>query len=299
MWCFSRGSSQHPCLPCFWCDSSHHPCLSPCFSNPSVLGIRQLAAQHGAACPAAAVEVAAACPAADGELQQAGSSEWCLSPCSKAAAAGLRAAAQAAGAAWRDGSHGEASGSSADEQHHLLALPLESNFSGVRYDQRLVTAVQSGSMRWANQSGGSDGDNSSRGNSGSSSSSGSSSQAGSSSSDCRHAQLLPAGRWRVLLDAAKGAATSPPDLSRFPADFVALSYYKAFGWPTGEAVLCSVVPFEVMHTALMPLGRGLNSGCRCREEATFLPRGGLCAWVGARPISGKALPSAGHQELVS
>lgn len=30
----------------------------------------------------------------------------------------------------------------------------------------------------------------------------------------------------VLLDAAKGCGTAPPDLSRFPADFVAISFYK-------------------------------------------------------------------------
>lgn len=40
--------------------------------------------------------------------------------------------------------------------------------------------------------------------------------------------------WRVLLDAAKGAGTGPPDLAAHPADFVALSYYKLFGYPTGE-----------------------------------------------------------------
>ncbi len=47
----------------------------------------------------------------------------------------------------------------------------------------------------------------------------------------------PWGRWRVLLDAAKGCATHPPDLSRHPADFVALSFYKLFGFPTGEGRL--------------------------------------------------------------
>lgn len=30
----------------------------------------------------------------------------------------------------------------------------------------------------------------------------------------------------VLLDAAKGCGTAPPDLTRFPADFVAISFYK-------------------------------------------------------------------------
>lgn len=30
----------------------------------------------------------------------------------------------------------------------------------------------------------------------------------------------------VLLDAAKGCGTAPPDLTHFPADFVAISFYK-------------------------------------------------------------------------
>lgn len=32
----------------------------------------------------------------------------------------------------------------------------------------------------------------------------------------------------VLIDAAKGGATEPPDLSQHPADFVVLSFYKVF-----------------------------------------------------------------------
>lgn len=46
-------------------------------------------------------------------------------------------------------------------------------------------------------------------------------------------------RWAVLLDAAKGAATHPPDLSgrALRPHFVALSYYKIFGYPTGLGAL--------------------------------------------------------------
>lgn len=44
-------------------------------------------------------------------------------------------------------------------------------------------------------------------------------------------------RWMVLLDAAKGAATGPPDLTLAPVDLVALSYYKMFGYPTGLGAL--------------------------------------------------------------
>lgn len=43
--------------------------------------------------------------------------------------------------------------------------------------------------------------------------------------------------WRVVLDAAAYAATSDLDLSRDKADFVPLSYYKIFGWPTGLGCL--------------------------------------------------------------
>jgi selenocysteine lyase/cysteine desulfurase len=31
-----------------------------------------------------------------------------------------------------------------------------------------------------------------------------------------------------LIDAAKGSATMPPDLSKYPVDFVALSFYKVY-----------------------------------------------------------------------
>lgn len=30
----------------------------------------------------------------------------------------------------------------------------------------------------------------------------------------------------VLVDAAKGCATEPPDLSKYPVDFVVISFYK-------------------------------------------------------------------------
>jgi len=94
------------------------------------------------------------------------------------------------------------------ETQHLFAFPLESNFSGTRYSENLVLAVQNqnleitttGTMPTANST-------------------------------------TPKGKWRVLLDAAKACATNPPNLSLYPADFVALSYYKIFGYPTGLGAL--------------------------------------------------------------
>ncbi len=43
--------------------------------------------------------------------------------------------------------------------------------------------------------------------------------------------------YRVLVDAAAYAATSPLSLARVPVDFVAVSFYKLFGYPTGVGAL--------------------------------------------------------------
>jgi molybdenum cofactor sulfurtransferase len=43
--------------------------------------------------------------------------------------------------------------------------------------------------------------------------------------------------WDVLLDAAAFVPTNRLDLSRWHPDFVALSFYKMFGWPTGVGLL--------------------------------------------------------------
>lgn len=42
----------------------------------------------------------------------------------------------------------------------------------------------------------------------------------------------------VLIDAAKGSATEPPDLSQYPADFVVMSFYKVhiFVWIVLETI---------------------------------------------------------------
>jgi len=43
--------------------------------------------------------------------------------------------------------------------------------------------------------------------------------------------------WDVLLDAAAFAPSNPLDLSKYKADFVPLSFYKIFGYPTGIGAL--------------------------------------------------------------
>jgi selenocysteine lyase/cysteine desulfurase len=44
-------------------------------------------------------------------------------------------------------------------------------------------------------------------------------------------------RWRVMLDAAAYVPTAPLSLRDVPADFVALSFYKMFGYPSGLGAL--------------------------------------------------------------
>ena len=98
--------------------------------------------------------------------------------------------------------------SSTDEQPatsepwHLFAFPLESNFSGVRYDEALGAATEG--IQCPVEDG----------------------RAGGRDLEAAQ-QLRPEGpprwrrgRWAVLLDAAKGCGSRPPDLSKNPVDFV-------------------------------------------------------------------------------
>uniref|UniRef100_H3AUI3 Molybdenum cofactor sulfurase n=1 Tax=Latimeria chalumnae TaxID=7897 RepID=H3AUI3_LATCH len=59
--------------------------------------------------------------------------------------------------------------------------------------------------------------------------------------DIRKRKLYPfnktAGEWFVLLDAASYASTSPLNLALHQADFIPISFYKIFGFPTGLGAL--------------------------------------------------------------
>ena len=75
-------------------------------------------------------------------------------------------------------------------------------------------------------------------------------------------------RWWWLLDAAKACGGGrPPDLAAHPADFVALSFYKIFGWPTGLGAL--VLRREALHL-LLRYRAGFGGGA----VATVLPVSG-------------------------
>ncbi|XP_058218468.1 molybdenum cofactor sulfurase isoform X1 [Rhododendron vialii] len=85
--------------------------------------------------------------------------------------------------------------------YNLFAFPSECNFSGSRFSLHLVNTVKDDTARVLE-----------------------------GSPYCK-------GRWMVLIDAAKGCATKPPDLSKYQADFVIISFYKIFGYPTGLGAL--------------------------------------------------------------
>ncbi|KAG2427700.1 hypothetical protein HYH02_014532 [Chlamydomonas schloesseri] len=55
-------------------------------------------------------------------------------------------------------------------------------------------------------------------------------------------------RWLVMVDAAAYVPTQPLDLSQTPVDFVDLSFYKMFGFPTGVGAL-------IVKTSVVPLMR--------------------------------------------
>ena len=82
--------------------------------------------------------------------------------------------------------------------HNLLAFPAMCNFSGAKYPLEWVSQTQQGLIF----------------------------------SNCS-----PSCHWFVVLDAASFVSTSPLDLVSCTADFVPISFYKMFGFPTGLGAL--------------------------------------------------------------
>ncbi|KAL3503734.1 hypothetical protein ACH5RR_038183 [Cinchona calisaya] len=85
--------------------------------------------------------------------------------------------------------------------YNLFAFPSECNFSGTRFNLNLVKLIKE------------------------------------DSDTVLEGSPRSRGCWMVLIDAAKGCATEPPDLSKYKADFVVISFYKIFGYPTGLGAL--------------------------------------------------------------
>lgn len=81
---------------------------------------------------------------------------------------------------------------------HLFCYPAQSNFSGRKYPLSHVKGIQARRLYPA----------------------------------CDHQ-----GRWFVLLDASSHVSCSPLNLQDCPADFIPISFYKMFGFPTGLGAL--------------------------------------------------------------
>ncbi|XP_036889007.1 molybdenum cofactor sulfurase [Sturnira hondurensis] len=113
---------------------------------------------------------------------------------------------------------------------HLFCYPAQSNFSGTRYPLSWIGEVKSG-------------------------------------------QTCPVrmpGKWYVLLDAASYVSTSTLDLSVHQADFIPLSFYKIFGFPTGLGAL-------LVHNRVAPLMRktyfgGGTAAAYLAGEDFYVPR---------------------------
>ncbi|XP_067425987.1 molybdenum cofactor sulfurase [Emydura macquarii macquarii] len=98
----------------------------------------------------------------------------------------------------------------AEEQNcttpHLFCYPAQSNFSGSKYPLSWIQEIKSGKL----------------------------------------CPIKTPGKWFVLLDAASFVSTSPLDLTVHQPDFIAISFYKIFGFPTGLGALLvnnQIAPF--------------------------------------------------------
>ena len=132
---------------------------------------------------------------------------------------------------------GECSAPPLTAAQHLFAFPLESNFSGNRYPEELVDCIQNIGGASSSLSSSSTTTKTLKLAPGAVSWHSTPSSSITTTATENETCELPAGEWRVLIDAAKACATQPPDLSTHHPDFVALSFYKIFGYPSGLGAL--------------------------------------------------------------
>ncbi|XP_026801265.3 molybdenum cofactor sulfurase isoform X2 [Pangasianodon hypophthalmus] len=114
---------------------------------------------------------------------------------------------------------------------HLFCYPAQSNFSGRKYPLSYVRGIQRQQLYPA----------------------------------CEHR-----GRWFVLLDASGFVGCSPLDLKQHPADFVPISFYKMFGFPTGLGAL--VVRNEAAELLKKKYFGGGTAAAYLVAEDYFVPK---------------------------
>ncbi|XP_043852648.1 molybdenum cofactor sulfurase [Dromiciops gliroides] len=113
---------------------------------------------------------------------------------------------------------------------HLFCYPAQSNFSGTRYPLSWIEMLKSG----------------------------------------RLSPMNAPGEWFVLLDAASYVSTSPLDLAAHPADFIPISFYKIFGFPTGLGAL--LVNNRVTHFLRKTYFGGGTAAAYLAGEDFYVPR---------------------------
>uniref|UniRef100_A0A8C5RG92 Molybdenum cofactor sulfurase n=1 Tax=Laticauda laticaudata TaxID=8630 RepID=A0A8C5RG92_LATLA len=113
---------------------------------------------------------------------------------------------------------------------HLFCYPAQSNFSGVKYPLAWIKEIQCGKL----------------------------------------SPIEVKGKWFVLLDAASYTSTSPLDLSIHQADFIPLSFYKIFGFPTGIGAL--LVKNEIASCLRKTFFGGGTAAAYLAEEDFYSPR---------------------------
>ncbi|XP_069767934.1 molybdenum cofactor sulfurase isoform X2 [Narcine bancroftii] len=115
--------------------------------------------------------------------------------------------------------------------HHLFCYPAQSNFSGTKYP-----------LSWIK--------------------------------DIKAKKLYPfsriPGTWNVLVDAASFVCTSQLDLSLYQADFIPISFYKLFGFPTGLGAL--LVKNENEHLLGKKYFGGGTAASYLSAEHFYVPR---------------------------
>lgn len=117
--------------------------------------------------------------------------------------------------------------------YHLFVYPAQSNFSGQKYPLSWVNDIPSGCLTLNGLS------------------------------------SVP-GSWLVALDAAAFVSTSQLNLSSYPAHFVAISFYKMFGFPTGLGAL--LVRKDCSHLLQKAYYGGGTVSATVSREQFHLPR---------------------------
>ncbi|XP_048859745.1 molybdenum cofactor sulfurase-like isoform X2 [Brienomyrus brachyistius] len=114
---------------------------------------------------------------------------------------------------------------------HLFCYPAQSNFSGKKYPLWHVKGIRSREL---------------------------------------YPSCTREGQWFVLLDASNLVGCSPLDLQECPADFLPVSFYKIFGFPTGLGAL--IIRNECSHMLKKTYFGGGTAAAYLAGEDYYVPR---------------------------